>query len=427
MSDIALKSIFNRPPEAAEEFLASKNLTVTNSWKDLPGAAHATSFTVARAAKLEVLETIKADLDNAMSTGMPFSVFQKNLKPKLQALGWWGKAIDKATGEITQTYGNTGKPVELGSPRRLKTIYQTNLQSAYMAGRWKQIESETDAPFVQYIAVMDKRTRPSHAALNGLTFHINDPAWNAIAPVNGFNCRCRVRNFDADEIKQRGLVISNSKGYLKTENVPDRNGQVVTRTVIKMPSMQHAFSPDVGWDYNPARVKAIWDANFSKDVGAGKNQKNYRNYSRPDVAAVAADHRLSTPGILNIAESRVNALSVLADALKVSAAEPLRIIKTPVEEVVIDYGMLSHMVAKTSDSRERYANFILPTLLQPYEVWLAEHEDGVFRHRYIGLFEDKNLLVIVRINKDGSLFYNLIQARAKSLDSKRFGTLLYGK
>lgn len=426
MKQTELKALFNRPPKEAQAYLAEKSLVITTTWKDLPAAAHAGSFTVARAARLEVLESIKGELDRAMADGIPFSAFQKNLKPKLQALGWWGKALDKTTGEV-KTYGN-GRIVELGSPRRLKTIFQTNLQAAYMAGRWKQIEAEAaEAPYVQYIAVMDNRTRPSHAALNGRVMHVNDPAWNAIAPPNGFNCRCRVRNFDADELKTRGLSESKSAGFLRTESVPDRKGNPVTRTVIKLPGMDRAFSPDIGWDYNPARAKAVWDKNFNKDIDIAGGQKTFKNYDRPGVANVAASSLLKTPLVLGEAAGREDALQTLAGALGVSRANPIKVVETPIEQVVIDYGMLSHVVEKVSDARERYANFILPTLMKPYEVWLSQHSDGVFRHRYIGLFEDKNLYVIVRINKDGSIFYNMIQARPRGIDARRVGTLVYGK
>ena len=81
---------------------------------------------------------------------------------------------------------------------------------------------------------------------------------------------------------------------------------------------------------------------------------------------------------------------------------------------------------KDRDRRERYSNFILPTLEAPFEVWLSEYPDG-FRHRYIGLFEDLGMLVIVRINKDGSLLWNMMKARDAYMNQQRAGVLLFGK
>lgn len=254
MSDAQLKSIFNRPPEQAQKYLQGKGYAITESWRDLPAEAHARAFTVARAARLDILQAVREDLQRAMDDGLPVAVFKKNLIPRLQALGWWGRAIDKQTGEITP-YPGTGRPIELGSPRRLETIYRTNMQTAYMAGRWQTFEKRAKrSPYIQYIAVMDDRTRPSHAALHLRVFRIDDPIWDHIAPPNGFNCRCRARNLSARDLQRYGLEVSSSAGYIQEITQPDRTGQPVTRTVIKLPGMDRAFSPDIGWDYNPGRA-----------------------------------------------------------------------------------------------------------------------------------------------------------------------------
>ena len=46
----------------------------------------------------------------------------------------------------------------------------------------------------------------------------------------------------------------------------------------------------------------------------------------------------------------------------------------------------------------------------------------------IGLFEGKRqLAVILRLNRDGSLFYNLMSAADRRLDAFRVGAMLHGK
>lgn len=424
MPDANLKSIFNRPPEAAQEYLQGKGYAITESWRDLPAEAHTRAFTVARAAKLEVLQSIREELQRAMDDGLPFQAFKQNLKPRLQAMGWWGKAIDKETGEISP-YPGTGRPIELGSPRRLETIYRTNLQTAYMAGRWKRFEAQAKrAPYVQYIAVMDDRTRPSHAALHQRVFRIDDPIWEHIAPPNGFNCRCRARNLTERDLKRYGLEVSNSDGYLKQEEVEDRNGNPVIRTVIRLPGMDRSFSPDIGWDYNPGRAAAYWEQRG--DFPFMGNQKSYRDYGRPHLAEVPQVARLKAPGLLPEARTRQDALVQLAAAFGVSKEKP-KIVQTPVEKVVLRYDMIPHVVEKALDARERYARYVLPTLEQPYEVWLTAHKNG-YQTRYIGLFEDlRDMLVVVRVLADGSLTYNVIRAKDQYLNGRRVGALLYGK
>ena len=75
----------------------------------------------------------------------------------------------------------------------MEVIYRTNMQNAYMAGRWQELQDNRAAmPYLQYTAVMDNRTRPLHRELHGQVYHIDDPFWDTFYPPNGFNCRCTV-------------------------------------------------------------------------------------------------------------------------------------------------------------------------------------------------------------------------------------------
>ena len=123
-----LQAMFDQPPADAIAYLQSKGLRITFNWQEMLDEAHARAFTVAKAMRLDVLRDIRGGLLDAMREGKTLRQFQDDLTPQLQAKGWWGKQIVVgADGQEQQ--------VQLGSPRRLKPMYQTNLQSAYMAGR----------------------------------------------------------------------------------------------------------------------------------------------------------------------------------------------------------------------------------------------------------------------------------------------------
>ena len=130
-----------------------------------------------------------------------------------------------------------------------------------------------------------------------------------------------------------------------------------------------------------------------------------------------------------MAPSREAAEAQLAKALGFTGKERLRVISTPMGRRTIWRDSLPHIVAKEADSRERYANYVLPTLEQPCEVWLKEHADGKLRENYIGLFsEGRNaLLAVVRINRDGSLLWNVMQRAPQDMDRLREGWLVYTK
>lgn len=83
---------------------------------------------------------------------------------------------------------------------------------------------------------------------------------------------------------------------------------------------------------------------------------------------------------------------------------------------------------KAADARERYSGYLLPTLLEPFEVWLVRYEDGSYRKRYIGLYTGpSDLMVIVRENTDGSLLWNFMQRETRRMNALRTGALLYWK
>jgi SPP1 gp7 family putative phage head morphogenesis protein len=247
-----LLAAFNMPPEAAVNFLRSKGLQVTESWRDLWQAAHTRAFTVARSAGYNVLGDIHEALLDAMTEGNNFQQFLDELTPTLQAKGWWGKKIDRDTGEI-HTYPDTDRPVELGSPRRLKLIYEQNLQTAFNVGRYREMMAATTThPYWCYTAVMDSRTRPSHAAMNGRVFRYDDVAWSVVYPPCGWRCRCRAVPMMASEVKSEGLTVSTADGHIQTVDVPQNDGSVIQVKQLALPGLPQPFRPDLGWDYNLA-------------------------------------------------------------------------------------------------------------------------------------------------------------------------------
>jgi len=129
---VDLSAVFGLPPEQAIEYFQSKGYAITWSWRDLWQEVQAKSFTVAKVMNSDILDDIRGALDDALNNGTTFRDYEKNLTPILKAKGWWGKT------EHTNTITGEVSTAQLGSPRRLKTIYQTNLQTAYMAGRYRR-------------------------------------------------------------------------------------------------------------------------------------------------------------------------------------------------------------------------------------------------------------------------------------------------
>ena len=249
-----LKAIFGLEPEQAIAYLKSKGYAITWNWQEMVDQAHDISFTVAKAMRLDLLSDIRGALETALQSGQTLKQFIAELQPVLESQGWWGKQV------IVDSQG-VGEMVQLGSPRRLKTIYQTNLQSAYMAGRKASMEETTDThPYWMYVAILDGKTRPSHRALHGQVFRHDDPIWASIFPPNGFNCRCRVVALTESAVKRRGLRIVSSEGSMFTETVETgvnkRTGEIRTAEVTGLRTTDAAgksvtFRTDPGFNHAP--------------------------------------------------------------------------------------------------------------------------------------------------------------------------------
>jgi SPP1 gp7 family putative phage head morphogenesis protein len=257
------------PPKDAIAYFEAKGYRVSWNWWEVWQQAQAQSFTVAKATRADVLQAIRQRMQRALDEGITERQFLQTLEPALKTMGWWGKQI------IVDPEGGA-EVVRLGSPHRLKTIYRTNTQTAYNAGRYKQqLEAADRAPYWQYIAVMDARTRAAHAALHGKVFRFDDPIWQTHYPPNGFNCRCRVRTLSAAQLAREGLTVESSAGQL-SERLVDvgldkRTGEMVQAPVAVWSGLDRfgkpaVFETDPGWAYNPGAAAFGTDVSLMRKL-----------------------------------------------------------------------------------------------------------------------------------------------------------------
>lgn len=254
------------PPERAVAYLRAKGYAITWDWEELWQDAQTKAFTVAKVTRMDILQDIRDAVQRALDEGLTERWFQKELTPVLQAKGWWGRQehIDGETGEIST--------VQLGSPWRLQNIYRTNLQTAYMAGRYaEQMANVDDRPYWQYVALLDSRTRPSHRALHGLVFRYDDPFWRSFYPPNGWGCRCRVVALSAEDVAALGITVQSSGDRLGStlKLVSEKTGEMrevaTFRSTDPVTRRELIVSPDVGWSYNPGA--AAWQPDVSRYSG----------------------------------------------------------------------------------------------------------------------------------------------------------------
>jgi len=357
----------------------------------------------------------------------------------------------------------TGEPLKTTfNEARLRLIHDTNVRQALAAGQWQRMLRNQARypcaryPYARYLAMDDECTRPDHRAWHNTVLPVDHPWWSTHRPPNGYHCRCRVigltqaefeRGFSqsrpgAETDETAPLVRETFKTEPPSEQLVDwRNPR--TGEVQKIPK-----GVDPGFDYNPGtgaaaeatdelvkrKLAALSPAvraaalaarvRLSGVVKEKPDQPTWAQLGLPDLRTMAPVG--ATPEVLARAIDTEGALDTLREALQVPAGG-LRLVQTAVGTVTILDRLLTHVVEKRPDSRERFARFILPTLTQPDEVWSTVYEDDTTRRRFIKLFAGSkyDILVIVTEQADGSVLWNVMNRERDGMNALRKGTLVF--
>lgn len=216
----ALRTAFGLPPEEAIAFFRQKGYRIGFDHRDVWQRENQAGFTVAKAMQLDLLKDIRDQVDAALVNGATFDEFKSNLKPNLVRRGWWGQAMmaDPVTGET--------KLVQLGSPRRLKVIYDTNLRTAHAEGQWARIQDVKDTlPYLMYDHTPSAHERKEHKAWDGLVLPVDDPWWKAHYPVKAWGCKCRVIQLGSRQLDRMGAQVGTAPEETYAQYTNTRTGE----------------------------------------------------------------------------------------------------------------------------------------------------------------------------------------------------------
>ena len=162
------------PFDEAIDFFKQKTRIPTKGWTYVWRTAHSHGFMVAGATTDALLSDFQDAIKKALTDGTTLAEFRRDFDGIVAKHGW--------------SYN--------GTPAwRSRIIYETNLSTAYSAGRYAQLtEPETLAafPYWQYVHSGSSHPRLQHLAWNGLVLRADDPFWATHYPPNGWRCGCRV-------------------------------------------------------------------------------------------------------------------------------------------------------------------------------------------------------------------------------------------
>jgi len=174
--------------EAIEFFLGKLgNLIPTARWDDVMRAQHDRGFMVAGAAKADLLADFASAVEESIAEGKSIEYFRSAFDAIVDAHGW------AYEGERNW---------------RTRVIYQTNMNTAYAAGRLAQLRDpdlQLLKPLVMYKHNDSVTTpRPEHEAWDGITLPIDDPWWSTHYPPNDWGCLCYPVAVSQEEAQAQG-------------------------------------------------------------------------------------------------------------------------------------------------------------------------------------------------------------------------------
>lgn len=215
-------SALDLPHDEAIRFFRDKASVTTAAWTDVYAAAHSRMFMVAGAATEALVSDFRLAVDQGLANGTTLEEFRKSFDQIVERHGWDYKG--------TRNW-------------RTRIIFETNLRTAYAAGRYKAL-SEPDTldvfPYWQYHHSGSTHPRPEHLSWDGMVLRADDPFWITNYPPNGWRCGCFVT-----PVSQAGLRRQGKSGPDASPDLVFRAEEVGGNTV-RVPQ-----GVDPGFEYNP--------------------------------------------------------------------------------------------------------------------------------------------------------------------------------
>ena len=189
----ALLIAFKMDPVKALAYLKKrgKNIKLTSSWDQIDSNAHSQSFTVSKVMSADVLQEVYNYVEVAKKDGWSFEKFRDSMVnggmiEKMTSAGWQGK-----------------------SPSRLKVIYETNMNTTFMKGRYQSmslLSSQGLADLWEYLPSHSHNPNPLHMKFYYKKYRFDDPIWEIIQPPSRIGCMCSARGVMNSEMNKKGWV-----------------------------------------------------------------------------------------------------------------------------------------------------------------------------------------------------------------------------
>ena len=220
-------SATNLPFSEAIDFFRQKVNLPTRVWNEILNNAHDRAFVVAGAYRDDLLSDFRSAIDKALVNGTKLEEFRDDFDNIVQKHGW--------------NYNG-------GRNWRTRVIYQTNLRTAYAAGRLKQMldpDMVKMRPYWQYKHGDSSVARPEHVGWDGLILRYDDSFWETHMPPNGWNCSCYTIALGDYHLEQMGKTKPDIAPTITTRPILDK----VTNKMVDVPT-----GIDYGWAHQVGKT-----------------------------------------------------------------------------------------------------------------------------------------------------------------------------
>lgn len=398
------------PFEEQIAFFRQKINLPTASWTDIFDGQHARAFVVAGAMKDDLLADLRKAVTNVIERGATLAEFRRDFDALVQRSGW--------------VYNG-------GRNWRSRVIYDTNLNSSYMAGRWNQMQQVVRTrPYWRYVhSDFVESPRLDHLSWNGLVLRHDDPFWSTHFPPNGWGCKCRVETLSDRNLKALGKDGPDAAPPVELEERTVGVRGPNPRTVKVPKGIDPGFGFNVGEAaYGRKLSDPVMDAWREQGPQAWENltPKTWQEFGRPARVPLDATDKQLVPPAASTEAVGDQVRELLGADEKVFDVHGL-----PIE--VRAASLASHL---GDLGRSSYLPLLLDVLNDPFEVWLSfERHKGsgqvVLRSRLIKAFElegGKGVLMVANAVAGQLEAWTFIPARSLSyLQNNRRGELIWGR
>ncbi len=374
------------------DFLKQKRVKPTKSSLDAQKGVHDRAFVVAGVTDTAMLEEFQAAIIDADENGRYVDDFAKDFDRLVEKYGW------EYRGERNW---------------RIRTIFETNIRTSFMAGRLKQMRDPDVVklrPYWQYLHG-ESRTplvpRKQHVAWNNRIMMWDDPWWNTHFPPNDWLCSCGVRTLSRRDLQRLG------------KTGPDEAPKDAFLPVIDRSTGQMVMQPQgigMGWDYMPGDLweRGLVPSALIEEAGglitSGRHAVSIDTPVPIEDLISAAQPFSAVPlaGELPDEEYLRGFLAPFgADVGRAVLFEDRAGTKIPISDAMFRQRDGTLKIGKRE--RARLTPLLAETIIDPDEIWIGvaskrdpvnpDQEELILDRRYIRVDKETGLIVVFEVGR----------------------------